>query len=698
MLREVASSLVFIGIFAHDMALISGGQRAELELEQAGFTLVTPPQTVRVYPWSDKAVNSPSPALPHVAASWEPGVIRLRPNPQGGVSALHYLRHELAHQANYVSCNAKLPGWADEARAISFSGEVEVEGKDAEQGLRPSDLEHLRGFVRVNSPLDARAYSVVRSLVRQYGWPPEPCAVSPEIRARVAAEEISSEPLSALLMSMPSGRVIETRGGWQRSLPPGSLMKLLYVSALRETGGHRFGDELARSDTAQLAAWRSHLDAAYFERLTAGLRRPLRTIDGLSARTLLGERDDQGEYPFAGTLAELSRAIRNGVLGDPQRYGGLERNGQYEGSTGWGRKVPQALVQAGAMIKTGTVSDRFGRPILGQVAILWPSTAPHYLALLRRGGVRGAQVLEDGAEILTQWSTAYAPARTVVRVRLLPKVPANSWEIAPACNAGSESEIIPPSSGDANWRYSACGWWRLTTTARNALPLRYVRGALKAVDGELLLETDAESYVDGVTRAEGDELRGAARTALRAVVFWNGVHGEHRHPASHSLCDTTHCMVFRGAPRIEEMKTGERTDPHLLKILDDIAHGMQEPWFEFSKGGSATWHRVLEHEKLRGGADGVAVLHISRVRTRDGDVRILVQHPDYEEQLSCEELRRRLTLPSCPAKITFDAVRQEWLAEGFGSGHGRGLDLTVAQRRAAEGATAEQILREAFRD
>ncbi|OAI20072.1 hypothetical protein A1355_24155 [Methylomonas koyamae] len=213
-------------------------------------------------------------------------------------------------------------------------------------------------------------------------------------------------------------------------------------------------------------------------------------------------------------------------------------------------------------------------------------------------------------------------------------------------------------------------------------------------EGPDILETDAETYADGVLSAEAQTLTASARRAMRALVIWNGSHGKHRHSESQALCDTTHCMVFLGEAPNAHSRSGERTDPNLLRLLDALADG--QTWLPFANGGDRRWIRQIAAAELEGRFAEQRIDAIRRERRKTGELLVRLYYPESEEVLACEVFRNTLKLPSCPDRIEALSGGRGWQFEGVGSGHGLGLSILRAQALAEAGYSAEQILRDAF--
>jgi hypothetical protein len=722
---EMGAALLFFGSLMHHPELERSGARALAELVARGYRTPAAADPVRVYP----ASTGESFSGLH-AGGWRPGVISLRENPRGGMNPQVYLRHELMHEASYRTCRGRLPLWAEEAAALSFSGETEGLGPLFQ--VPPADLERLRQRIGVGAPLSDPDYRALAVLVAAHGWPTAPCAVSRKIEQLLAGEESSlSAATSHLLMYLASGRVLESQGDWQARFPPGSLLKVPYVAALRSGSEEAIGHQLCASDTERLLQRRQAFDLDRFRLLISGIpdcplgrgvaAEQLTTKEDRFWRRYLGERGDDGEFPLVANLEELALVLRASLLQHPKRFVGLRNNGFVETSTlygevGAGKRVLRKLR---AMSKTGTASDERGTPLVGHLMVAWPAENPSFLALFRGLGHNGAANLGRASRALEQWSRRYPIEFSRVRVRLLSLVPRSAWEVRDLC----PSFEMGGGHGQRR-RVSTCGRFHIDCQARGCRSEREVSGVLNfSVDGrEVVLETDPETYADAVLSAEAQELEGEARRALRAVIVWNGTHGRLRHGGSGALCDTTHCMVFQGAVPAErpratpdvsngaargselegggatrEARKSACTDPDLLALLDRLATRGKLDWLAFSKGGTERWTRQVSFLDLRQQVGEREVIEIRRVRTKRGDVAVQMVYPEHEEIVPCEVLRNRLKLLSCPESIRRDEKAGCWIFEGIGEGHGQGVSVEKAKALARSGWSAAAIIEDAFR-
>jgi hypothetical protein len=200
-----------------------------------------------------------------------------------------------------------------------------------------------------------------------------------------------------------------------------------------------------------------------------------------------------------------------------------------------------------------------------------------------------------------------------------------------------------------------------------------------------------------VLAAEAQDLRGEAQKALRAAIFWNGIHGGHRHPDTRSLCDATHCMVFQGQAADGPGKSPGKTDIGLLNLLNEIATQKKRDWLSFSEGGVNGWERRIPFGELKQLVDEPAILDLRRERTRSGEIVVHLMYPETEETVPCEVFRSRLKLPSCPESIQSDGATGTWSFQGVGRGHGQGLSVDNARALGGSGTSAAAILRDAYK-
>ena len=694
-----AASILFFGLLVNDAQLGRSGTEALDRLRARGYITPSESDPVRVYESRTQAGFD----TVH-AGGWRPGIISIRQNPLGTAGTDTYLRHELMHEASFRTCGGKLPLWAEEAAAIDFSGEIQ-----ASQPLKQpteAEIDLLKDRIRIGAPLDSRSYKTLKELVALYGWPAEPCAISAKIEELLAIPLPRSEPgFSYVLISLPSGRLIESKGDLNTGYPPGSVLKVPYAASLNGVDGGKLGEELAASDTARLASRKASLDPEVLRLLLSPAgdsvltktvlahKRPL--YGDRTVRMCMGERDVDGTYPFQANLKDLALVLRSSLLLKPDYFQGLSRNGFAAGTTLYqeSAEYKRILEKLHAIAKTGTVSDARGHPLAGHLMVAWPAESPVFLALFRKIGGKGASNLRRASKILERWSVKFPVEYATVKVSVMTLTPRDSWEIIDECQSFERSD---PNGWKT--RISTCGRFRILSSARGSRTERCLPGILSISpdNQKVVLETDSESYADAVLSAEADDLRGESAKALRAVIVWNGVHGGARHPETQSVCDSTHCMVFPGN-RCGDSKQSARTDAELLQLLDEIAGKNGLGWLPFSKGGSEEWEVRISSSELARLTGEQDVLDVRRERTRTGAVSIHLFHADGEENLPCDTFRHHVKqLLSCPESIQYDGKTGEWKFKGTGEGHDLGLSVLGMRELEKSGLTAADILNKAY--
>lgn len=682
---EAGAAILFFGTLAQQPDLQHSGATALAELAARGYQIPGEDDPVRVFP----ALTGGDFSGRH-AGGWRPGGIYLRLQPQGGLNEAVYLRHELFHEASHRSCGGRLPAWAEEAAAMHFSGELA--GLEAGSWPAEAELQGLKARIRQGAELDGDNRTLLGRLVVNAGWPGEPCALEPKLSELLGSAFEEAGASGYLLMSLPSGRLLESGGDIDSRLPPGSLLKIPYAAALSQANPEVLAAELAASDTDKLLQRREQFQAERYRLLLSPIREQAlaQTPDqARDWRSYLGERDAEGSFALQASLPELALTMRAALLAQPAYFQGLTQNGISPNSTlaGQNKADKKLLGQLQALAKTGTVSAGNGQPLAGHLLVAWPAPHPVFLALFRQRGVNGAAVLPKAAALLKTWQNAHPPRFAAVRVRLLTPTDRASWEAQADC----------PEAAGAQSRFTLCGQFRIVSSARGSRSERVVGGILhQAGDGPAVLETDVDSYVDAVLAAEAQTLTGSAREAMRAVIAWNGSHGAHRHADSGSLCDTTHCMVFLGELPGDKPHRNGRVDAELLQWLDKLAAEKGLNWLPFANGGDQRWQRQLAAAEVSSRFSESRILDIRRERRKDGELFIHLFYPDNEEPVSCEVFRNTLKLPSCPDVVNAAADRQAWLFQGIGTGHGLGLSIVRAQALADGGRSAEQILRDAY--
>jgi peptidoglycan hydrolase-like amidase len=691
-----AGAILFFGSLVSSPELIRCGAEALQELKALGYTIPTGSEPVRVYPAKTGGTMSAA----H-AGGWRPGVITIREHPVGGLGPDVYLRHELMHEAVFRTCGGKLPLWAQEAAAIRFSGELAF--RPFPESITGDQLMRLQNRVRIGAPLDHNTYRTLSDLIVLHEWPLKPCAVSDDISEMLTRRgDVRQAGFSYILISLVSGRILDSRGDVYAKSPPGSLLKIPYAASLRHAHPEEISRELAVSDTRKLLKRNNDSDAGLYRFFISGIQEQslagrlcLPEEDDAHWLPRLGERASDGLFPLEADLYELALMLRASVLYRPEYFVRLSENGFFEGSTLYqeSEKDKKILAKLFAMTKTGTVSDSTGNPLSGHLMASWPADSPKYLAVFRTGGSNGASNIRRASAVLEKWSKQHPAETGNVSVRLLSLIPWDSWRIA-----DKDQALEKKASDGRTLLISSSGDFAILSSAKGSRRERIVSGILK-IDAEnqtLVLETDPETYADAVIRAEADNLKGEAAKAMRAVIVWNALHGTRRHPETASLCDTTHCMVFMGTRPDETAGSGRQTDPKVYAFLNNLAFTSRLNWLMFSKGGDDRWQRRYPFSEMNRLAGEQNVLEIRRERTRTGQIRIHLMYPENHETVPCDVFKIKIGLPSCPDTVRRDDKNRQWRFEGVGQGHGQGLSVLRAKALGEAGHDAKYILKDAY--
>jgi SpoIID/LytB domain protein len=257
---------------------------------------------------------------------------------------------------------------------------------------------------------------------------------------------------------------------------------------------------------------------------------------------------------------------------------------------------------------------------------------------------------------------------------------------------------------------------------------RSVRIRITTNGSRRILALPVELYVARVLAGEGepnaaDAAQQALAIAIRTYAAANA--GRHRRDGF-DLCDTTHCQVLRpatGASRRAAMATagqvlmyagrpaevfysascGGRSEavsqvwpgaldhPYLISTEDDV-HEEEEPWvldLPVSRVEQALRRVGFEGRRLknlrierRSDSGRVTRLEVSGMRPD------AIAGDDFRAAIGARELRS--------TAFTMDKVGRAYRFTGRGYGHGVGMCVIGAGRRAARGETAAQILQQYY--
>ena len=697
-------------------------------------------------PWSARlTVRTAFSLSAQVAATSTPGTIEVRPPSSSSSSSLSApaalsadqalaLRHEVVHQHLWATCpQAGRDRLFHEAVAVALSGEAAAWDSERYQTL-PQTVAALRTSA-LDTGIGRRALA---RLLREGSTSTGPMMVPAALQAglRACADHAAWQPLTIealvglsavpttdalVVLHRASGAILEQRGDVHLPLPFGSTLKPFLFAAALDRGarlpnlprrpteptwacGASSSATMTPTQALQLSCNGWFLDWVTRDThaLELGPWGTLLTSLGLSAlptemSEAIGARASL-RMPTAG-LAEAFRVLSyvparhgfdvvatlrgRGTLKDADHVDGLE----------------------GMAAKTGTVRDEVSRAVLG-----WLVAFDDDIVIVRvRAGIPARGLVAEVAAARARWSSRSHQTVHVQTFGLLP--PADVRVRCPLAASVSSSatlrvsravdrplaELVDadrvalcltsswsvPIGGESRAYAGVFAWSPPPPLAK--LPLTTPRQQAARVGSHFVFSTSRDAYVRAVLDAEDSSIRGEARVALARVIDHNVDAADSRH-VGRPACDTTHCQTFLGTRhRSDDGRLGEALDKPLP----------WRGWLPFSQGGSTPWSESRTSAEVRAAVGDFMSMKISA-----GVIAVVRPQHDQDaswddvDTVSCELLRGRLRLPSCPAAVVVGADR--FIFNGVGAGHGLGLDVERAKRTSAAGVAADAILRQAY--
>lgn len=499
--------------------------------------------------------------------------------------------------------------------------------------------------------------------------------LSPAFAARDLKELFAGRSGSALVFDLKEQRIIAS---WNEAraqsylLRPGSTLKPFTLATFIDAGLYRekmnAPEAMARSENEFFDGLIARMDREDYERGYARL--------GLNARS------------STATLAQMMQASRRLLARQREArlrpvFAGMEQAVEY----GTARLAKIAAVQVAG--KTGTTATSalfFGYA---------PAAAPRYIVWVHLDtGSGGGDAAPFGAKIFQQLfagaSETFDP--TMVSVRLYWQNPPRQLNLKPGDYA--KSTLIDTG----------------VTKMRAPGPLR-----VRMVDGhyELTAKIGIEDYVTAVLHGEASGFKQEAAREAMAIAArtytarFRGRHGEE----GFDYCDTTHCQDARFVmeERSELRGVVEATAGEMLwqdgKPAEAYYHAdsggwlenpaRKDPWWKDTPEGH--WHFEMGLRQLAGALNLSVVKPVFAVRDREASGRVrslnVFGHPA-EAAAFRMLVGRTLGWEKMPSRL-FEAkvVEGKVVVDGVGRGHGMGLAQTSAERMAAAGKTASDILK-----
>ena len=202
-----------------------------------------------------------------------------------------------------------------------------------------------------------------------------------------------------------------------------------------------------------------------------------------------------------------------------------------------------------------------------------------------------------------------------------------------------------------------------------------------------VLETSERDYLFEVVASE---FAGGRREALKALALVVRANLEVGWKKSGEMCDTTICQVFGQSDRMNRFQQKK-----LWALLHEIQglnlQNRDNEWLPFSAGGTEPW---IEERGASFVEESLALTGAPQSIEKRGDSYV-AQVGSRKIELSCDDVRLQLSLPSCPETIRKDLANDGELTFFFGGrgrGHNRGLSVLKANDLAAQGYGFEDIL------
>ncbi len=499
--------------------------------------------------------------------------------------------------------------------------------------------------------------------------------LSPAFAGRDLKELFAGRSGSALVFDLKEQRIIAS---WNEAraqsylLRPGSTLKPFTLATFIDAGLYR--------DSMNAPEAMAHSVNEFFDGLIAKMDRE--DYERGYARMGLNARSSTA------TLAQMMQASRRLIARQREArlrpvFAGMEQAVEY----GTARLARIAAVQVAG--KTGTTATSalfFGYA---------PAAAPRYIVWVHLDqGSGGGDAAPFGAKVMQQlFATAseeFDP--TVVSVRLFWQNPPRQLNLQP----GEYAKGTLMDTGVTKMR------------APGPVRVRIVEGRY-----EVTAKIGIEDYVTAVLHGEASGFAHEASREAMAIAArtytarFRGRHGEE----GFDYCDTTHCQDARFVmdEREDLRRVVEATAGEMLwqegKPAEAYYHADSGGWLEnpsrkdpwWKDTPSAHWHFAMSLKQMAAALNISLVKPVFAVRDREASGRVrslnVFGHPA-EAAAFRMLVGRTLGWEKMPSRL-FEAkvVDGKVVMDGVGRGHGMGLAQMSAERMAAAGKTASDILK-----
>ena len=530
--------------------------------------------------------------------------------------------------------------------------------------------------------------------------------------------------LATLVIEWPSRRLAVETGARTLDAPvlPGALAHVFALAAAADAG-------LVSSSTTHICRRVATADGRRFVCTHPELNRPLTAAEALA-------------YSCTDFFVDLAARLPRASLNEVRRRVGLAPIGA---------DVPWASAVLG--LAGPATSPRQLMSAVARVAGVGPDPAAPLRASTRalvRAGLRGVADFGPGATLFGRGQSALVKggasplpggrALGLVMAFAPPDAPTRAVLVAASSGAGFDAaavvadRLVPASAGTATSPTTpSAGAVAATDEAlRVASGSQTVRVGVAVPDGTVRIDVlPLEAYVSRVISGEGQPRAGAAaHEALAIVIRTFALANKHRHRAEgYDLCDSTHCQVMRPAVKAAReaalvtagrvlLDKGQPAFVYYSANCGGIPALASEVWpgaVDYQPGEAhddacadePAWSTVLTSAQVEralraAGLEGRRLKNLSVAeRTTSNRAGRLKAEGFEPSTVSAYEFRMAVgrTLGWQLVRSTaFDLLRADggYRFNGVGYGHGVGLCVVGAGRRAARGESATQILRAYF--
>ncbi len=541
----------------------------------------------------------------------------------------------------------------------------------------------------------------------------------------IQGEELSrqsGDDSGFLLFDSAANEMLESEGHWEKEQPTGSTLKPFLVSFFADVKKDKFKREVPEwecKDGTEIKKWNYKralnyscngffLDSKMKESELENYARVLNSVVGSSySYKGLNNADVIGLWPTIRlSLLDLAKLYDYIIEQDPETIRSLRQtavNGTLSDSI-----EAKWFVENEIALKSGTTTKldmSIERGYL--VAVINIGNAPK-IAILFRSGQRPIDLLKEMRDKIQKLVKYREPkARVQVlsafnqkalkvdcpTVLMVNGVTTNSSAVDFNSKSIFKSHLSCVGSpfnvkvddrttrrlyGDLTFQKSKLG--ALVPRGRSEKNMRAQLGS------QIILETSESHYLRSVFFSEGAEHRPELKKALLMVIknnLWNS--------KQKPICDTTVCQVFN--LNYEQVTATQKKSINELIWQLGTRQLKTHSWLEFSLGGTQSWLKNPDTVQLKEFLQVKEIKEISGIKEGDQFEFTIknLENTELKHKTSCEQLRSQFKLRSCPTSIEKQS-ESEYVFEGQGDGHERGMPLTEANSLAIQGYNFDQIL------